>query len=52
MQVLKNKVELLGKCVNIAIMKYEEFKTKTIEHPHINIDVNFEKFDEFASNNF
>lgn len=52
MHCLKNKIELLGKCVNIAIQKYEEFKTKNIEHPHINLEVKFENFDDFASNNF
>lgn len=52
MLVMKNKVELLSKCVNIALQKYEDFKTKTVEHPHINLEVNFDKIDEFASNNF
>lgn len=35
----KNKIELLGKCVNIAISKYEEFKAKTLDHPHMDIEV-------------
>lgn len=39
MQCFKNKIELLGKCVNITIQKYEEFKAKTMEHPHMNLEV-------------
>lgn len=39
MHCFKNKIELLGKCVNIAITKYEEFKAKTMEHPPMNVEV-------------
>ncbi len=47
---LKNKIELLTKCINIIIQKFEDYRTKDVKHPHINLDIDFDKLDDMTSN--
>lgn len=49
---LKNKLELLTKAVNICVMKIEEYKTKSFQQQPMKLEINFNEFDEYYSNNF
>lgn len=49
---LKNKLELLTKAVNLCVMKIEEYKTKSFQQQPLKLEINFNEFDEYYSNNF
>lgn len=49
---LKNKIELLTKAVNICVMKIEEYKTKSFQQQPLKLEINFNEFDDYYSNNF
>lgn len=52
LNALKNKIELLSKCVNICVSKIEDQNSKNVNHGHLNVDINFKDLDNYYSNNF
>ncbi len=53
LNAMRNKVELLSKCVNICVTKIEDQNSKNLNSgQHVNVDVNFKELDDYYSNNF
>lgn len=52
LNALKNKIELLSKCINICVSKIEDQNSKNVNHGHLNVDINFKDLDNYYSNNF